>query len=1414
MYHRIGLDIGSTTIKLIVIDEKDKFIYHEYKRHFSDIKSTMIELVHNCYDNLGNIACKICITGSGGLSISKWLSIPFEQEVIACSKAIKLLCPETDVAIELGGEDAKITYFRDSMDQRMNGSCAGGTGAFIDQMAALLDTDARGLNELAKDYEVIYPIASRCGVFAKTDIQPLLNDGARKEDIATSIFQAVVNQTIGGLSCGMPIKGKVALLGGPLYYLSELRKRFEETLKLNEEEVIFPDNSQLFPAIGAGLLSNKGKRTYLKDIQKKIKGISSIKDDDVGRLAPLFKNKEEYKEFSYRHSKSFVQREKLENYKGKAFLGIDSGSTTVKLVLIGTKGELLYSYYDNNYGNPLTKLISVLKDIYRRISRDVEISYSTVTGYGESFIKAALRIDLGEIETVCHYKAADYFLPGVDFIIDIGGQDMKCMRIKDGTIDNILLNEACSSGCGSFIEGFAASLNMSVREFADAAIKSKEPVDLGSKCTVFMNSRVKQAQKEGVLTNDISAGLCYSVVKNALYKVIKLRNEEELGEKIVVQGGTFLNDGILRCFELISNRQVVRPEIAGIMGAFGAALLAKEGYYENLAEKQKVMSRLLKLNELENLSVKKTFRRCKGCGNNCLLTINLFSNNDKFVSGNRCERGLGNNKRHENKLPNLYNYKHKRLFEYQPLAIENAKRGVIGIPRVLGMYENYPFWFTLFTNLGFRVELSSPSSKTLYEKGLDTVPSESVCYPAKLAHGHILDLIDRGVRTIFLPSVFYEKSEFLDANNHYNCPIVISYGQVLKNNIDEIQEKNILFLTPFLSMDNEELLVKRISQEFIHFYLSKKEVKQAVKHALIEQEAFKNDIKKHGEKIIKYLNHKNQKGIVICGKPYHLDPEINHGIADLINSLGFAVLTEDSISHLSTLKKELRVVDQWIFNSRIYRAAQTVVNEPNLELLQLNSFGCGLDAITSDQLEEILASGGKMFTLIKIDEGKNLGAAKIRIRSLKAAIRDREKNKYNVRRINIEYKNPIFNKKRKKTNTILAPQMSPIHFELVEVAGKACGYNFEVLPDVDKSDVDIGLKYVNNDVCYPGILIIGQIIKALKSGKYDTNRTSVALTQTGGGCRATNYVSFLQLALKEAGFENVSIISLNLVGLGKQPGFVYTPNLVNKLIMALIYGDLFIKLIYRMKPYEKTKGTSQKLYKKWNGRAKIILERGNKQQFDRSINDIISDFDNIETYDAQKPKVAIVGEILAKYHPKANDNIIKTIEDSDAEVVMPDLLDFFYYSLYNADFKHKYLGGSFIKKEGSKIAINYLDYYRHSMVEGLKRSKKFTPPTPIKELANMGSSILSLGNHTGEGWLITAEMVDYLEQGINNILCVQPLACLPNHITGRGMFKSVKDRYSNVNISAIDYDPGVSNVNQQNRIKLMLSVALDNKKDV
>lgn len=1408
--YKIGLDIGSTTVKIAVMDDDNQLIYSDYKRHLSDIRSTIISIMNTCYEVLGDVTCKVNITGSGGLSVSNWLELKFEQEVIACTKAVETMIPAADIVIELGGEDAKITYLKGGLEQRMNSSCAGGTGAFIDQMATLLNTDASGLNELAKKHNIIYPIASRCGVFAKTDVQPLLNDGARKEDIAASIFQAVVNQTVGGLACGKPIKGNIAFLGGPLYFLSELRERFIESLNLTEDRIISPENAMLYPAIGAAFLVDQEEETAdqtitLKQLIDKVWKLTDIKDEDVRKLQPLFQNEEEYERFKARHNKALTKKGDLSIYKGNTFLGIDAGSTTTKMVLIGENGELLYSFYGSNEGDPLKKVVQIMNDLYSKLPDGVHIANSTVTGYGEALIKSALHIDIGEIETIAHYKAADYFLPGVDFILDIGGQDMKCLRIKNSAIDSILLNEACSSGCGSFIEGFATSLNMPVEEFAKEALFAKAPVDLGTKCTVFMNSKVKQAQKEGAEVADLSAGLSYSVIKNALFKVIKIRDKKDMGEKMIVQGGTFYNDAVLRCFELVSEREVIRPDIAGIMGAFGAAIIAKDRYVPG------EVSNLLPRKSLQKFDISPSFNRCEKCGNHCLLTINQFSNGESYITGNRCEKGLGIERSEVDKLPNLYAYKYKRTFAYKPLPVEEAKRGIIGVPRVLNMFENYPFWFTLLTELGFRVEVSAPSSKKLHEKGLETIPSDAVCYPAKIAHGHVVNLLERGINTIFYPSVVYEKKEYEDVSNHYNCPIVISYSEVIRNNIDGL--KHVKYMAPFFSLNNDKVLVKRIIEEFSEFHVTMDEVKRAVKAAREEWDLYKRDIQFKGEETLQYLKEHNKKGIVLCGKPYHIDPEINHGLPDLISSYDLAVFTEDSISHMRPLKNRLRVVDQWTYNSRLYRAAELVAEEPCLEIIQLNSFGCGLDSVTSDQILEILETGGKMYTMLKIDEGNNLGAAKIRIRSLKAAIEERERNSYIPEKQDTSYQYPVFTKKMRKTHTILAPQMAPIHFELVQEAARASGYQMEVLPAIDQAAVDEGLKYVNNDACYPAIILIGQIVNALKSGKYDVNNTSVIISQTGGGCRATNYMAFLKLGLKQAGFSHVPLISLNLVGLDKQPGFSLSLGLLNKCIMALVYGDLFMRVLYRTRPYEKIPGSAEELYNKWFEKAKENIRAGDKRGFNKTVKTIIHDFETLDIYEVKKPKVAIVGEILAKYHPMANNGIIQALESGGAEVVLPDLLDFFFYSLFNSDFKHKYLGGKRLKKQLSDIGIAYLENYREVMKKELTKSKRFTPPISIKELAKMATSVLSLGNQTGEGWLITAEMLECIEQGTPNILCVQPLACLPNHITGRGMFKPVKELYPRANIMPIDYDPGISQVNQLNRIKLLLSVAMKNFKE-
>ena len=1401
--YRIGLDIGSTTVKVAVLDGENRLVYSDYRRHLSDIRSALSQLLEECRKELGERKAVVSMTGSGGLSLAKRLNIQFVQEVVACAKAVKTLLPETDVAIELGGEDAKITYFTGGMEQRMNGSCAGGTGAFLDQMAVLLDTDATGLNEYAKRHNIIYPIASRCGVFAKTDIQPLINDGARKEDIAASILQAVANQTISGLACGKPIRGRIAFLGGPLHYLSELRNRFIESLKLTEEMSLVPEFSQLYVAIGAALTNAKGKADTLSELCSRLNRLPKVTEDEIRKLPPLFETQEEYDAFLSRHQSPDVVKGCLITYKGNTFLGIDAGSTTTKLVLLGEERELLYSRYCSNEGDPLGKLTLLLQDLYLQLPESAIIRGCTVTGYGEALVKAAFHADYGEIETIAHYKAAKYFLPEVDFILDIGGQDMKCLRIKEGAISSILLNEACSSGCGSFLEGFAKSLHLSLEDFVETALFAKEPVDLGTKCTVFMNSKVKQAQKEGAGIGDISAGLSYSVIKNAIYKVIKLRDESELGKHILVQGGTFLNNAVLRAFEQVTGRDAKRPEIAGLMGAFGAALIALERYQESDAKEQP--SSLLNREALAAFTVNTLSNRCQGCTNQCLLTIHVFSDGARFITGNRCEKANGAENLNREHLPNLLEYKNKRTFQYEPLSPEQAHRGEIGIPRVLNLYENYPFWFTLFTKLGFRVILSSPSSKKLFERGMETIPSESTCYPAKLSHGHVIDLIERGVDTIFYPAIVYEKAEYKEASNHYNCPIVISYPEVVRNNIDLIKDRKLRILTPFLSLNNQKVLVDRLVEELQEYGISVAEMKSAVLAAYEERDHYKRDMQKRGEETLNYLRKEHKRGIVLCGKPYHSDPEINHGIADLINSYGMAVLTEDSIAHLAKVRQRLRVVDQWVYNSRLYRAASLVAEEPLLELIQLNSFGCGLDAVTSDQIEELLAAGGKLYTILKIDEGNNLGAIRIRIRSLKAAIEEREKQPGKGMALPVDVVSPVFQKEMRQTYTILAPQMAPIHFELVQEAARASGYHMVVLPEADQGAVEEGLKYVNNDACFPAIVMIGQLIQALKSGEYDLEHTAVILTQSGGGCRATNYIAFLKLGLKQAGFSMIPVISLNTIGLDKQPGFRLTPGLIKKSLMAIIYGDLFMRLLNRTRPYERFPGSAKVLHEKWKERAKENIRTGGTKEFQHNLRKIVQDFDYLELRNETKPRVGIVGEILLKYHPDANHDLIGILEQGGVEAVVPDLMDYFLYSALNARFRHRYLAGSKLKQQLSDIALTYMTRYRNMMKRELDRSDRFPAPTPIQELAQMASSLLSLGNQTGEGWLVAAEMMEFLEEGTNNILCIQPLACLPNHITGKGMFKPLRERYPGANIMPIDYDPGLSYVNQLNRIKLMLA---------
>lgn len=1398
----VGLDVGSTTVKIAILDENRQPVFQHYERHYSDIRHTVDKLLTEVCRTHGAHRATVAVTGSSGMAIAKGLQLEFAQEVFACSQAIKAFIPQTDVAIELGGEDAKITYWGDAPELRMNGTCAGGTGAFIDQMAALLKTDAAGLNDLAAGYKQIYPIASRCGVFAKTDIQPLLNEGAEKADIAASIFQAVVNQTIAGLACGKPIRGKVAFLGGPLYFLPELRKRFIETLQLQPEEIIIPEHAQFFVAQGAALVSRSQSPVSLHSIAQRLTNLARLAEAPSTYLKPLFADQTEYEQFLARHHHR-VERGRLEEVQGPCFLGIDAGSTTTKIALVDRVGRLLYSHYSSNGGSPLNSTIKALLNLYEKLPAAAYIGRATVTGYGEALLKTALGVDKGEIETVAHYRGAEHFLPGSDFILDIGGQDMKCLQIKDGVINSIMLNEACSSGCGSFIESLAHSLEVDLPDFIQKGLFSQQPVDLGTRCTVFMNSKIKQAQKEGANIGAIAAGLAYSVVKNALYKVIRLRNVNEIGEHIVVQGGTFYNDAVLRSFEQVIGKEVIRPDIAGIMGAYGAALLSKDQYVEG------TVSSLLPAEKIISFQVQNSVKHCQLCGNQCLLTMSTFPDQRTFITGNRCERGTGLGKSKQ-EIPNVSQYKYRRLFAYRPLRKTDAPRGEIGIPRVLNLYEQYPFWFTFFTKLGFRVVLSARSSKDIFIKGMETIPSESLCYPAKLANGHVIDLIEKGVKTIFYPCLPREKKEKEDAPNNFNCPVVAYYPEVIKVNVDALREQGIRFLYPFLPIESPERMKKRLYQVLKSFDIGRKEIEAAVEAAYAERDACIRDIRQKGEEALAWLAENNGKGIILAGRPYHVDPEINHGIPEMITGLGLAVLTEDSVCHQAPQDYPLQVLDQWVYHSRLYAAAAFAGTRNDLELVQLNSFGCGIDAVTTDQVEAILEGNNKTYTLVKIDEINNLGAA--RIRSLLAAMEQRERRSILAETCYPQTERIPFTEAMKDHYTILCPQMAPIHFELFQEIFRLGGYHLEVLPDEGPEVVEQGLLHVHNDACYPSILTIGQMMAALKSGRYDPNRTALIMVQTGGGCRASNYIAFIRKALAESGMEQIPVISLGWMWMKweENPGFHISFSMLKKAAIACIYGDLLMKLTLATRPYEAEAGMTNQTLAHCIDLFKQTISGMKRQNFRKLVRYTTNSFRNIEIKPVKKPKIGVVGEILVKFNPFANNYIVDTIEQENGEAVVPGMTEYFMAAIANFEYNQKNLMGSHTYVTLGKAAEKWLNSYIGIVRDSLNNSGRYHASMSMREMAKLTGEMIELGHQAGEGWILTGEMAELLDSGVYNIACLQPFACLPNHIIGKGMIREMKRRYPQANIVTLDYDPGASHVNQLNRIKLMMSVAHKN----
>ena len=1404
--NRVGIDIGSTTVKVAVLDENENIIFSDYRRHCAHTQETLAELLKEAGAFLSDDSITIGITGSGSINLGKALGIPFVQEVVAVAAALKKYEPRTDVAIELGGEDAKIIYFNGGLDERMNGICAGGTGSFIDQMAALINTDAEGLNREAEKYEQVYPIAARCGVFAKTDIQPLINEGATRADLAASIFQAVVNQTISGLAQGKPIRGCVAFLGGPLHFLPELKKAFIRTLNLSSENVVDPDNSHLFAAFGAAYETEDAEPCSYRALMERLEGGVKL-EFELKRLEPLFINEKEYKVFTERHEKAVVGKADVRTCSGDVFLGIDAGSTTTKLALIDSNCRLLWSYYANNEGNPIRTAMNAAAELEKLLPENARIARSCSTGYGESLLKSAFCLDEGEVETIAHSRAAMFFDPQVDCVMDIGGQDMKCIKLRNNSVDNVMLNEACSSGCGSFIENFANSLGFTANGFAAEALYAQNPVDLGTRCTVFMNSNVKQAQKEGATVADISAGLAYSVIKNAIYKVIKLTDAKELGEHIVVQGGTFYNKAVLRAFEKLVGADVTCPDISGIMGAFGAALIAKDRYNGQPGS-------MLGFEEIRNLKYKTSTARCGGCSNNCMLTVNLFDGGRRHITGNRCEKPLGNTEKIR-KGYNMVEFKRQRIFGYEPLSSGDAPRGCVGLPRILNMYENYPFWAVFFRELGIATVLSPFSTRKIYELGMESIPSESECYPAKLAHGHVQWLINHGVTTIFEACVFYEYQEVGDSQNHYNCPIVVSYAENIKNNVEDVTEGNARIIRPFIAFTNEKICADRLAAVCKEEWnIPESETRAAVHTAWVEQRRAKDDIRREGARVLAEMEKENARGIVIAGRPYHIDPEVNHGIPEMITGYGLYVFTEDSLPVDFDPQRPLRANDQWVYHSRLYTAAEFVRSRDDLELLQLNSFGCGLDAVTTDQVAELLEAAGKLYTCLKIDEVNNLGAARIRIRSLLAAMRIREEKGITLKKDSaVRYDRTQFTEKMfREGYTILAPQMSPIHFNLVEPVFRKHGYNMVILDNDNRTAIDTGIKYVNNDACFPSITVVGQIMEAVLSGRYDTDRLAIMMTQTGGCCRASNYVGFIRRALTKAGLSHIPVISLNANGMEKNEGFRLTAGLLKDGIMAVVYGDIFERCLYKVRPYELVKGSADKLHDELEKECIDALVKGESiSSYKKRCRHLVEEFDRFPIHEGMvKPKVGIVGEILVKYMPLANNHVVELLEREGAEAVVPDLMDFLNYSFYNNIYRREYYGAKRSTEIGSRLAIRAISVIRKPAADALRASKRFEAPQPIEKVAELAKPFLSIGNQYGEGWFLCGEMIELILTGAPNIVCIQPFACLPNHVVGKGVIKALKKQYPQSNIAAVDYDPGASEVNQLNRIKLMLSSAVRN----
>ncbi len=1398
---KVGLDIGSTTAKIAVIDSNDKLVFSRYERHHANVIAATSLLFEKTATITGDCQIILTITGSAGMGIAERFSIPFEQEVIATANLIKKIYPATSTAIDIGGEDAKIIYFSPdgTTNMRMNGNCAGGTGAFIDQMSILLGCSIEEMDALALQATHHYPIASRCGVFSKTDVQNLISKNVSKADIAASIFHAVAVQTIATLSHGCDINPKILFCGGPLTFITSLRNAFIDYLHLGINDYIVPDHSDIIPAWGAALCSQTQTIGTLFNYLALLKNIQ-IKGDLVQthRLTPIFKEEEELNNWKKEKQRAQIKKVPLSEHKGYAYMGIDSGSTTTKIAVIDEQERLLFSYYAPNEGNPILAVkhgLSDLKEKCKAAGINLLIKGSCSTGYGKDLIKAAFNLDGEIIETIAHYISAKQISPDVSFILDIGGQDMKAMFIENGTLYRMEINEACSSGCGSFIDTFAQSLNYSVSKFAEVACLAKFPCDLGTRCTVFMNSKIKQFLREGATVADIAAGLSYSVAKNCLYKVLKLKNTSELGKHIVVQGGTMRNDSVVRALELLVGQPLSRSNFPELMGAYGCALYAKSTFDIPTTS----LNTILQTAEYALQQV-----MCHGCENLCLINKYKFNNSNVYYSGNKCEKVFSNSETHKKQYRNIYTEKYEKLFNRN--IIQNGKFK-IGIPRVLNFYENYPFWNALFNECGIQICLSDTSTFKEYEGGIHSVMSDNICFPAKLVHSHIYNLIDKNVDRIFFPYVVYEKQENKKAEDSYNCPIVSGYSDVVKSAINPQDEYHIPVDSPVITFNNKSLLKKTCTKYLKTLGINSRIINKAIEQAIKAQSEYEEEIQRLNQQIFVDSCAKNELTVLLAGRPYHTDPLIQHKLSDMIAQLGVNVITEDIIRNNNSIEvKDTHIVSQWAYVNRILKAAKWVaMQDDHVHFVQMTSFGCGPDAFLLDEVRDILRRYNKSLTILKIDDVSNIGSMKLRVSSLIASLKFNQFQSKEIKPFITTNKYLPEDKKRK----IIAPFFTEYISPLMPALFKLAGYEIEILPKSDLTSVDCGLKYANNEVCYPATLIVGDIIKALQSGKYDLNNTAVAITQTGGQCRASNYIALIKNAMVESGYAQVPVISLTFGGksVDEQSGFkIDWFKILPITFAAVIYGDCISKFYYASAIREKKEGEAQRL-------KEYYLEAANKFILQNNISgllDLLSsstkDFNSIITENNNFNKVGIVGEIFLKFHSFAHKDVVNWLIQHKIEVVPPILSNFFLQSFVNKKVrKEEHLEKSYIPT----FIINTLYQIVSKQISKINaiasKFQYFTPFNDIFEEAEYGKEIVSLSAQFGEGWLLPAEIVSYAKQNVNNVLSLQPFGCIANHIVSKGIEKRIKTLYPQMNLLSLDFDSGVSDVNIINRLHLMIN---------